>query len=259
MKVIKRDLPADLERAVIMPIADPHIGDRNADRKRLLEDVAWIRETENAYCVLNGDLMNSAIRSSVSDVYEEELPPMEQLAACVKIFGPIADKVICVVPGNHEERHFKTNGVDVTRMMCRQLGIEDRYSPTVAYVFLRLGRDSESCRRGRPVLYTMYVTHGNGGGRKDGGKIQRLSDYAMVCDADIYIAGHTHLGAGFKKGFARPSAANNSLSYGQHLFVNTCAGLQYGGYAERAGMDPPSLDRPLIWLSGTRKEMRATI
>lgn len=259
MVVIRRDLSADFNEIKLYAIADLHWADPNSNHKRIMEDIAFIRDNPNVFCVLNGDLMNCAIKSSISDCYSETLSPMQELAKCVEIFEPIKDKIICVVPGNHEERHYRTNGIDITRLMCRELGIEARYSPTVAFVFLRFGAEASGHSHHRPVLYTLYVTHGNGGGRKDGGKIQRLSDYATIVDADIYIAGHTHLGAGFKKSFARPSPGNSSITYGTHLFVNTCAALEYGGYSERGGFDPPCLDRPLIFLSGTHKEMRALI
>lgn len=259
LKVIKRDLSSEFKSIELLPIADPHIGDANWNKRVLLKYIEYIRTHDNIFTVLNGDLMNCAIKSSISDCYSEKLNPMEQLAVCVDIFGCIADRVICVVPGNHEERHYKTNGIDITRLMCEQLGIADRYSPTVAYVFLRFGCDADTSHRHRPILYTLYVTHGNGGGRKVGGKVQRLADYALVCDADIYIAGHSHLGVSFKEGFDRPSPANNSITHGQHLFVNTCGGMDGGGYGERGGFPPPDLDRPIIYLNGTRKEMRATI
>lgn len=259
MVTIKRTIEGDFNEIVLYPIADTHWADPHSNHKRIMEDIAYIRDTPNVFCILNGDLMNCAIRNSISDCYGETLSPMQELAKCVEIFAPIAHKVICVVPGNHEERHYKTNGIDITRLFCRELHIEDRYSPTVAFVFLRFGHQAESSRRGRPMLYTLYVTHGNGGGRKDGGKIQRLADYATVCDADIYVAGHTHLGASFKKGFVRANPTQSTVTNGVHLFVNTCASLDEGGYAERLGLDPPCLDRPLIYLNGTRKEMRALI
>jgi predicted phosphodiesterase len=260
MVVIRRDLSQDFDEIKLYAIADFHWADPNSNHKRIMEDIAFIRDTPNVFCVLNGDLMKCAIKSSISDCYGETLSPMQELAKCVEIFESIKDKILCVVPGNHEERHFRTNGIDVTRLMCQQLGIEGRYSPTTALVFLRFGRDAGANNHHRPILYTIYVTHGNGGGRKDGSKIQRLADYATVVDADIYVAGHTHLGAGFKKGFHRPNPANNSVTKGVHLFVNTSASLEYdGGYGDRGGFDPPCLDRPIIYLSGERKEMRATI
>ena len=34
--------------------------------------------------------------------------------------------------------------------------------------------------------------HGYGGGRKDGGKINRLEDMTNVIIADLYLMSHTH-------------------------------------------------------------------
>lgn len=260
MKSFRADLSTEFSEVELMAVADLHHGDPHSNTKRIKRDIEYIRSHDNCYAVLNGDLMNCAIKSAISDCYGEVATPMEELSWCADLFGCISDKIVCVVPGNHEERHYRTNGIDVTRLMCRQLGIEDRYSPTTGLVFLRFGRDSVAKNHHRPILYTIYVTHGNGGGRKDGGKIQRLADYATIVDADIYIAGHTHLEAGFKKGFYRPNPANNSITHGVHLFVNTSASIEYdGGYGDRGGFDPPCLDRPIIYLNGTRKEMRALI
>ncbi len=260
MKPIRVDLSEEFDKIELIPLADLHLGDPHSNHKRIKEDIAYIRDTPNAFTVLNGDLMNCAIKSAISDCYSETMSPMDELRVCEELFRPIAHKCLACVPGNHEARHMKTNGIDVTRLMCKQLNIEDRYSPTTALVFLRFGRDASAKNHHRPVLYTIFLTHGNGGGRKDGAKIQRLADYATVVDADIYIAGHTHLEASFKKGFYRPNPANNSITHGLHLFVNTSASLEYdGSYADGAGFDPPCLDRPLIYLNGTRKEMRALI
>jgi hypothetical protein len=184
---------------------------------------------------------------------------MEELRACVELFKPMAHKILCVVPGNHERRHYKTNGIDLTELMCRELGVANRYSPTTALVFLRFGKDAFHNHHGRKVAYTIHVSHGNGGGKKEGGKIQRLADLATIVDADAYICGHTHLGAIFKDSFFRPNMANNSITVGTRLFVNTSAKLNYGGYGEVGGFKPPCTDTPIVHLSGTHKEMRATL
>lgn len=240
-----------------MPVADYHWADPNSDHEKIMEDIAYIRDHENCYCILNGDLLNCAIRSAVSDCYAE-ITPMDELRVCVELFKPIVDKILCVVPGNHESRHYHTNGIDITELMCRQLGIEDRYSPTTALLFIRFGMlDGKS--HNRKVCYTVFVSHGNGGGRKEGGKIQRLVDLSTIVDADIYLCGHTHLPAMLKDGFARPNCANNSITYGTRLYINTSAKLNYGGYGETGGFKVPCTDTPIIRLNGTCKEMRATI
>ena len=258
MKAIKVDLSPEFREIEIMPVADYHWADPNSDHDRILEDIAHIRDTENCFCVLNGDLMNCAIKSSISDCYSETVSPMDELRACVDLFSPIKDKILGVVPGNHEARHYRTNGLDITELMCRQLGIVDRYSPTTALLFIRFGKLTLK-EHGRKVVYTLYLSHGNGGGRKEGGRIQRLIDLSTVVDADIYVVGHTHLPAMYKDSFARPNCANSSITYGTRLYVNTSAKLNWGGYGEVMGFKPPCTDTPIIHLSGTKKEMRATI
>lgn len=259
MKPIKIDLSEDFKEIEILPVADWHWSDPHSDHEVIMEDIAYIRDHDNVFCVLNGDLMDCAIASSIGDTYGATLSPMEELRVCSELFKPIAHKILCVVPGNHERRHYKTNGIDLTELMCRELGIVDRYSPTAAYLFIRFGRLEGHANHHRKVLYTAYVTHGSGGGKKEGGKLQKLADLAHICDADIYIAGHSHLGGGFKVGFARPNHANSSITHGTRVFCNTSAKLQYGGYGELEGYKVPCLDTPYIWLDGTRKRMRAVI
>ena len=242
-------------------MADYHLGDPRVDLAAIMRDLTYVMERENAFCVLNGDLMDCAIANSIGDTYGATLSPMDELRECVKLFQPLADagKILCVTPGNHEARHYRTNGIDLTELMCRQLGISDRYSPGTALLFIRFGEDRGKQNHHRKILYTMYVGHGCGGGRKEAGKIQRLVDLSTIVDADIYLVGHTHLPAMLKDGFARPNPANSSITYGSRLYVNTSAKLDFGGYAETQGFKVPCKDTPIIHLCGTRKEMRATL
>ena len=258
MKSIRADLPDELKSIELLVLADYHYADPHSDHDAIRKDIDYVRTHDNAYCVLAGDLLDCALKSSLGDAYTN-LSPMEELSAMIGLIQPIADKVLAVVGGNHEARHYRTNGVDMTWLLCKQLGIEKRYSPDTALVFLRLGRESKSNGHHRPILYTIYLTHGSGGGRKEGGKIQRLADYAQIVDADIYCCGHVHLPASFKTGFARPSAANNSITYCTKLFVNSAAKLNYGGYGDVGGFKPPCIDTPMIVLSGETKDMRAVI
>lgn len=260
MKAIRIDLSEEMRELEILPVADYHWADPNSDHDKILADIKYIKEHPNVYCVLNGDLMDCAIASSIGDTYGATLSPMDELKVCMELFAPIAGKILCVVPGNHEARHYRTNGIDLTELMCRQLGIEDRFSPTTAILFVRFGRlNSEKDGHHRKACYTVYISHGSGGGRKEGGKIQRLVDLSTIVDADVYICGHTHLPATLKDGFARPCVANSSVAYCTRLYVNTSAKLNYGGYGDTQGFKVPCTDTPIIWLNGERKEMRATI
>jgi predicted phosphodiesterase len=180
---------------------------------------------------------------------------MEQLKQCVKIFEPIKDKILAVLPGNHEHRIYKTDGLDITEIMCNQLGIPEKYSSTTALLFIRFGQNS----RGRKQLYTAYVTHGSGGGRREGGKINRLADLASIVDADIYIHAHTHLPLIFKESFFRVSGSNSSTALVEKLFVNAAASLDYGGYGDKQGYKPSAKRSPVIFLHGLKRDLWAKL
>ena len=255
MKAIKCDLPY-ADTIEIHPMADLHIGDSQCDYKLILERIEYIKNTPNCYCILDGDLMDTAIASSIGDTYAANLQPMEQLKHCVKIFEPIKDKILCVLSGNHENRVYKSDGLDITEMMCCQLGIADRYSPTTSLLFVRFGNNK---KRDRRQLYTIYCTHGSGGGRKEGGKVNRLADLACIVDSDIYLMGHTHLPVIMKESFFRVSGSNSSVALVDKLFVNTSAMLNYGGYGDKAGFKPASKSSPVIYLNGHKREMTAKL
>lgn len=259
MKVIKCDLPKELKSIELHPLFDLHIGDGLSDGLLIQETIDHIKNTPNAYCILGGDLMDTAISTSVGDTYGANLQPMQQMEVCVKLFEPIKNKILCVVPGNHENRIYRSDGIDITAIMAAQLGLQGKYSATASFLFVRLGEDQADGHHKRKVSYSLYCYHGSGGGKKEGGKINRLADMAQICDADVYICGHTHLPAVFRTGFYRASYQNNSVSYSEKLYVNTAAALNYGGYGETAGFKPSSKINPVIYLDGRKKKATALI
>lgn len=258
MKVIRCDLPKEHKEITILPLADWHLGDPRADYKRITEWLDYLKVKDNAYAILNGDLMDCATRHSIGDTYSATIQPMEQLRQCVTLFEPVKHKIIAVLPGNHENRIYRVDGIDTTAMMCAQLGL-DCYAPEGALLFVRFGELLQNGRHHRPVCYTIYCQHGAGGGRTEGAKIKRLSDLAAIVDADIFIHAHTHLPAVFKQGYYRVDTSNSAVAHVTKLFVNTASALDYGGYGEAQGFKPTSKDTPIIHLNGTRKAMSASL
>ena len=265
MKVIKIDLPRELSSVELHLFADEHIGDRQSDIKRLLSRIEFVKNTPNAYCILNGDIIDNATKTSIGDVYAQELDPMNQLERAVEIFEPIKDKIICITHGNHENRTYKNEGINLSALLARQLGLYERYTPTSAVLFIRVGEkssgDKETNGSGkvRKICYTGYVLHGSGGGRKEGGKVNRLADMASIIDTDFYIHSHTHLPIIMKQAFFRIDPRNNAVAMVDKLFVNTAANLNYGGYGEAAEFKPASKDTPVIYLNGRKKAFEARL
>lgn len=265
MKVIKADLSRDIDILELHIFADEHIGDDCCDMERLQARIDYVANTPNAYCILNGDIIDNATKTSIGDSYAQVFNPMEQLAKAVEIFGPIKDKILCITHGNHENRTYKKEGINLSYLIANQLGLADRYTPTSAVLFIRVGENSRGFRESngsgklRQICYTVYVLHGSGGGRKEGAKAIRLADMASIIDTDVYIHSHTHLPMIMKQGFHRIDAKNNSVSLVTKLFVNTAANLNYGGYGEAGEFKPNSKDAPVIYLRGDRKEAQARL
>ena len=260
MKCIKHTL-GDFEQIQILPLADLHLGDIHSDGKKINEWLTYIKDTPNCFTILNGDLMNTAIKTAVgTGVYTDSLNPMEQLQQCVKLFEPIRDKILCIIQGNHEARITKQDSIDITEVFATQLDLHDRYSPTSALLFIQFG-DKGGHANHWPVQYTIFAHHGSGaGGRKEGGKIQRLADLANIVDADCYIMSHTHLPAVTRTSYYRVDRRRFTTIKVDRLFVNTSSSLDYsGGYGEIFAFKPNSLETPLIILDGRQHKMRAVL
>lgn len=253
MKTIKIELSDKLDYIDIVTLADLHFGDVNCDIERFKYWVDYIKNTENTFCILNGDLINNATKSSCSDIYSDLVRPSDQLKQVSEILMPIKDKILAITGGNHEFRTYKQDGIDLTEILARELGIADRYSPTSIVLFLSFGKN----RHQRKMCYSMFINHGCGGGRKIGGKLNRLEDVANIVDADIYIHSHTHLPAIFKQSFYRTIPQHSKIEEVEKLFVNTNAFLNYGGYGETYEFNPPSRSVPMIRLDGHNRWMKA--
>ena len=258
MKVIKIDLPRELPSVELHTFADEHIGDEHCDLKRLLARIEYVKNTPNAYCILNGDIIDNATKTSIGDTYTQVFNPMEQLARAVEIFEPIRDKILCITHGNHENRTYKKEGINLSCLMAKQMGLDNKYTPTSAVIFIRFGEGGKTTHY-RKACYTIYVLHGSGGGRKEGAKAIRLADMASIIDCDIYIHSHTHLPMVMKQAFHRIDNKNSAVALVDKMFVNTAANLNYGGYGEAGEFKPSSKDTPIIYLSGTKKYFEAKL
>lgn len=258
MVVIQRILPAEFESLQITVFADEHIGDPLSNHTALKERIEEVRATPNLYAILNGDLMNNATKTSVSDTYAETMSPQRQLDMLVTLFEPIKDKILCITPGNHELRTYVKEGVDLMAILAARLGVLNYYAPTAAYMFLRFGQDVSN-HRSNKICYTFYITHGRRSGRTAGAKLNALVQLRDIVDADIYIHSHSHLPAVLRGVRQRPQQKDNKVVKQPVLYVNTAANLEYGGYGETFEFDPASTETPRIHLSGRHKAFKGTV
>lgn len=252
MKVIKIDLGDKYKNIKVVPLSDFHIGDSNCNIEAIKKALEEIKDSDNTFTILNGDLINNGVKNSVSNVYDEKLTPMEQIVKLCDLLEPIKDKILVIHPGNHEARTYKEDGIDITRIVAKQLKIEDRFSDTWWYLYLTLGKGE----KGRPVMYTITGVHGYGGGKKNGGKINNLVEMSDKVIADVYIMGHTHTPIMTRNTIYTPDYQHRTLVKKDKYYLMTNSFLDYGGYGEILGYTPSTTEHQEMILDGKKKMIK---
>lgn len=277
MNCILQDLGNEPRNITIEIFSDLHIGSTKCDYDEIIRRVKLVEEDPDKYCVLLGDVVNNTTKTSIGDVYEEPVSPMNQIKKAVDIFRPIKDKILGVTTGNHERRTYKQDGIDLGYFFCRELGIEDCYDYAGVVIFVRFGKKihansyrtrkdgTKPLHRERgtncgAITYSMYITHGDGGcGRTVGGKMNALSRRGDMIDTDIVVMGHTHLPATFRECSWKTDNIHKCITQHEQVFVNASATLDHEEYAEIYGMAPSSKRSPVIGLRGDKYEIAVQI
>lgn len=277
MNCVLQDLGNEPRNITIEIFSDLHIGSTKCDYDEIIRRVKLVEEDPNKYCVILGDVVNNTTKTSIGDVYEEPVSPMNQIKKAVDIFRPIKDKILGVTTGNHERRTYKQDGIDLGYFFCRELGIEDCYDYAGVVIFVRFGKKihansyrtrkdgTKPLHRERgtncgAITYSMYITHGDGGcGRTVGGKMNALSRRGDMIDTDIVVMGHTHLPATFRECSWKTDNIHKCITQHEQVFVNASATLDHEEYAEIYGMAPSSKRSPVIGLRGDKYEIAVQI
>lgn len=260
MKIIRVNLNKErgetLDGITIVPIADVHIGDNLSNFKLLKEVLQRIKEEPNTYTIINGDLCNMALKDSKSDVYEDNRTPMEQVLTVADLLEPIKDKILVMTTGNHEDRTKRSTNIDVLKLVAKQLKLDERYTDSWWYLYLTFGENIKH----KEITYAITGTHGYGGGRKSGGKINRLEDMSQVVIADLYIMSHTHKPISTKSCIWLPYTQSKGLIKQEMYYLMTNSFLESdGGYAEKMGFPPANTSITEAQLDGKKKRVRVII
>lgn len=242
----------------IYPISDLHIGAEECLLDAWRDFVKRLKKEPNSYITILGDMMNNGIRSSVTDVYDEVISPFEQKLWLARELREIKDKILCVVPGNHERRSKKESDDRPLYDVCCKLDIEDRYRDNAAFIIIRMGdRKEEGLKR---PSYTLCVIHGAGGGIYTGASVNRNERFgAYIDNLDVLIVGHAHKIAQTKPAKLFIDARNEKVSIKPFNLVQATAWTQYGGYALRQQLLPSSYGLQEIVLRGNKKSVKVTL
>lgn len=263
--------PEEFTHVYIIPLSDFHIGDdsglgglSNEGRfatKKFNGMINWIKEHENAYTFIMGDVFETAIRSSVGDIYKQRYNLKTAKDYIYELLKPIEDRILGMISGNHEERVERETGMNPVDDLAFRMKV-DYFPNWCAYLFLGVGDTTKRNDRRRPYVYTMFLHHMNGGGRTKGGKLRRVEYLRDMVQADIYCGAHVHIKGSFKGKYVVPDLNHRKLYDIQQTFVATGSYMGYAPYAIKAQYDKPATGAVRIRLNGDRykgKDVHATI
>lgn len=243
----------------IYPIADVHFGALCHQEKEWTRFCRMLEADENAYVILDGDLINNNTRSSVGSPWDDTIRPREQKKRMVEYLSSIKDRILCMTSGNHERRSLKDADDDPTYDIACKLDIEDVYRQNAA--FLKIGVGARNKGRGRETeaknTYCIAVTHGAGGGVYTGATVNRNERFGNVIEGvDLLIVGHTHKGT-----VTRPSklcfdSRCDRVLPKEYVVISCVSWQTYGGYALQKMLLPSGTARPqTIFLSDKEKDI----
>jgi predicted phosphodiesterase len=254
-------LGADLGQVQIDFLSDTHFGDPGCREQKIRNFLTEIADDPSRYLALNGDLINNALCTSVSDTYSETMSPQDQLDAVYEILLPVKDKILVANEGNHELRSYKTSGIRPIEQLCTMLYGKERAAEvySVGSWLLYLSFGSNMGRDSRQTVYAIYGKHGSGGGKRIGSKMNRLEDMAQIVDADVFVHSHTHVPAVFKNSRFRVDYRNRKVTEHEQTFINTNAWLDFGGYGEECGFSPANTTPPRLLLTGRNRKIEVIL
>lgn len=256
-RILVADLPTTYDYIELYPISDLHVGDPEFKEKEFLNFIDYVRKNERAYIITLGDLVNNAIKSSVSNVYNETMSPNQQKKYIVEVLKPVANKIIAMTTGNHEHRNEKEVDNDITQDIAIMLGIEEKYCKNDIRLKVCFGRRKDNTKK---VAYTIYANHGYSSGRRIGGVMNNAELAGLNFEnVDIYIFGHAHKKAVYKNTAFVFDDKNNVVVPKERYFVLTSAWTGYSGYARRKLLIPSAPGTVKIVLSGEEKKIKVEV
>jgi len=178
-------------RPVIIPIGDIHYGSKKCDTKYFEDTINWIKKQKEILVIGMGDYCDCI--NPIDKRYDyrviDEYRPSEQYAYIYKWFDKIKDKIIGLHSGHHGDtlttREFNDPDLD----LAKSLGV--KYLGWEALTLLRFERKVKNENRAI-ANFTLYSTHGNGGGGTVGMALNKIIAKSRSNDADIYLMGHLH-------------------------------------------------------------------
>ena len=178
------DLSNKFDTVVMVFIGDWHIGSVDFNIDEAIKVLDYVLQTPNAKLIGIGDMMNTAILNSVSNMFEDVAYPQEQLNVLVSLLKQVAnqEKVIWIHSGNHERRIDKNTGINPVEQATHALGIPNAYAPCFADTSITLKCPFCTSKK---YTFNLVTHHGDSGNPENNATINQ--------ESLINAIGHKHV------------------------------------------------------------------
>ena len=223
--------PRELPEVEVYPLHDIHYGNELFDAEKWKRAKTEILAAPNRYCILLGDMLECVIAGvSKGDAYKQMHDPHEQLVWLAQQLDELRDRVLMVIPGNHENRILTYAGLDIVQCACAKAGIEERYRHIFGLCVLSVGVREKN----RQTKYSLFGIH-------------RATDQKRFCSADTiqnvdaFLYGHDHDPKDHPRSVLYYDPANDMITQ-RNVEVLDCGSFipTFGGYGARSGYRPTS-------------------
>ena len=217
----------------VWAVGDVHIGSKSADIKGFKDFLDKIAADDDSFVCVVGDILNNCTRSSISDIYEETMPPSAQIELAAELLEPVKDKILGCVGGNHERRSRRETDLNPLYDVFVLLGKRELFRENLCFIRVILERGKTKNR------YSLLLAHGKTENKK------RHFAYSIE-GVDAFITGHTHNGL-IEKPAKIVFGESNKVTIRPIVSLTAASWLGYSGYAAnslmlaKATSDPQAL------------------
>jgi len=177
------------EPVALVLFGDIHVSPYTNETK-YYEWIKWLSENETAQhrgreylirVIGMGDYLENGLPSSIGmSIWRQQYTPQQQKEIIIRDFEKFKDKIIGLHAGNHEDRTFKSVGMEPVRDICKALNVKQYGYGTFSY--LKVGKNN----------YSIYTWHGKSGAQFEYTKLNACIKTGMAVDADVVGMGHVH-------------------------------------------------------------------
>lgn len=226
----------------VLHLSDTHMGCLEFKEDQFKAVPEWVMADPNRYVIITGDLINNGLKNSVSDVYEEIIPPGKQPDKAAELLAPMASRIVAMTSGNHEHRTKKDADIDPTDIIALKIlektGIKVPVLHDGGFVQVRWGERPN----GKPWSEEIYATHGSGRGDAKA-MLERIGRMVV---ARVNIAGHKHQELSFTDSILTLDRRNQKEVFFKRLFMCAPGFMGWGRYAKRALYKPTATGAPTL-------------